>query len=821
MKRIRKLIAMVTSASLLSSFIAITSCSGRSDELVPSDAPWYSLTKLETCNRYSEGEDINFYATAFAGSDNDMFYYVSSGQYNPEDGADYANIDFTELTFMNLDIYDINGDLYKTIDLNSDIDLSSVIPDGSSAMYGFQGIDRDHMRIEDGKLIFLTDIKILPDNEDRYYYVTYDIESETVEDMKLILTDDPSDIENNILVSYSPGRSYRFDGYLIDTFTTHSVDHPPKIRVENSSGEAIEYDIGSILPDLLTSEVSEIIYLGDDQALVGFLNGNRIDKEYYTLDLLSGSFTPYNEDTSWFSNYFTYCEASYIEGTGYVITDNTGIKKLDFDNKTVDEIFSYDNCNINRYDTRYLSIVSIEENRIVLSGAIHMTDSAGYDVLSQRIYMLDKQETNPHVGKKIITAATLTDFDYTFCEAVVDYNDRSSDYFIKLDSQYSMVEMYLNGDIRYYYDGFATDGLESQSQISSRLAIDLMSGEGPDLIIDGASYLQLYNSEYLMDLSSEIDTSSLFTNVIESTKTDGKIYQLPLTVGINGIVANTSDISSGQFGFTFEQYSSFVSGPCNGEDPIGLSQTEYFITCLSYLNGECIIDDNVDYGTNNFISLAAYVKDNVFDPVMTSDNEADYYSVFGSIDLNGGSYVNDISFADFIKDYYNEDIEHLTILGIPSGDGRGPMLTVSSSVAVSAKTDNKEACIEFIRSLLSDEVQKDYGMLTGSIPVNVNAFETSAQEILSEINIEIERSLAYASAYGYTDPTMPSSDIDSSVIDNFEEVIDSCSQVATLDPEIMIIVKEEMPAYFTDQKSIEEVISIINDRVTVFINERS
>ena len=66
------------------------------------------------------------------------------------------------------------------------------------------------------------------------------------------------------------------------------------------------------------------------------------------------------------------------------------------------------------------------------------------------------------------------------------------------------------------------------------------------------------------------------------------------------------------------------------------------------------------------------------------------------------------------------------------------MLTVSSSVAVSAKTDNKEACIEFIRSLLSDEVQKDYGMLTGSIPVNVNAFETSAQEILSEINIEYE-----------------------------------------------------------------------------------
>ena len=148
------------------------------------------------------------------------------------------------------------------------------------------------------------------------------------------------------------------------------------------------------------------------------------------------------------------------------------------------------------------------------------------------------------------------------------------------------------------------------------------------------------------------------------------------------------------------------------------------------------------------------------------------------------------------------------------------MITVSSSIAVSAKAGDKDACLDFIRSLLSDDVQKNYGILTGSIPVNISAFETSSSEILSEINEEIELNLAYAEAYGFTDPTMPSTVIDTSVIDNFENIINSCSQVASLDPEIMVIVKEEIPAYFTGQKTIDEVISILNDRVTTFMNER-
>ena len=821
MNKKKSTLAAVTALSVLTTGLTVTSCGKKKAEYVSDDAPWYSLTKLEMCEQYIEDESINFYMTAFAGMDNDLFYYVSSGQYDPPEDADYMSIDYTELAFLYLDVYDMSGELYKTVNLKDDIDISSVIPDGQSAPNGYQVMDPDNIRINDGKLIILIDVMLSPSWEDHYYYVTYDIENETVTDMELTLVDDSNELQNNVVLQYYSSGSYSFDGYLVDAFTTHSVDHPPIVRVVSPDGTVSQYDIEEVLPDLQTPEISEVICQGNDQALVGFFAGNYIDKYYYTLDLQAGAFTPYTEDTSWFSNYFTYCEATYIEGTGYVITDNTGIKKINFENNEIEEIFSYNYCNINRYDTKDLSIVSIDDNRIILSGTVSIVDSAGFEVMSQRIFILDRQESNPHSGKQIIKAATLTDFDYTFCEAVVNYNDSSTDHYIVLDGQYSMLEMYLEGEIRSYSDGFATDGLETQSQVSDKLAIDLMSGDGPDIILDGASFYQLYNGEYLMDLSSDIDTSSLFANIIDSAEVNGKLYQLPLTVGINGIVVNTDDIASGQCGFTFEQYASFVSVACNGEDPIDMGKTEFFLTCLSSLNEECISGSSADYGTDSFRALASYVNDNVFDPVITPEDEiVDYYSFVGTEDLNGGAYVQDISFPEFIRDYYTEDIENLTILGIPSADGRGPMITVSSSVAISAKTASKDACIDFIRSLISDDVQRDYGILTGSIPVNISAFESSSADILSEINETIELNLEYEAAYGFNDPSMPSSVIDTSVIYNFENIINSCSQVASLDPEIMVIIKEEIPAYFAGQKTIDEVISIINDRVTTFINER-
>ena len=57
-------------------------------------------------------------------------------------------------------------------------------------------------------------------------------------------------------------------------------------------------------------------------------------------------------------------------------------------------------------------------------------------------------------------------------------------------------------------------------------------------------------------------------------------------------------------------------------------------------------------------------------------------------------------------------------------------------------------------------------------------------------------------------------------IDTLESIILSCSGMRTEDQAINIILIEEMPAYFTGQKDIDDVVRIIQDRVQKVLDER-
>ena len=67
---------------------------------------------------------------------------------------------------------------------------------------------------------------------------------------------------------------------------------------------------------------------------------------------------------------------------------------------------------------------------------------------------------------------------------------------------------------------------------------------------------------------------------------------------------------------------------------------------------------------------------------------------------------------------------------------------------------------------------------------------------------------------------IPTETIDYDVIDTYETMIDSCSSVSTTDPAVEAIIREEMPAYFAGQKTLDDVISVIEDRVQTFLDER-
>ena len=161
-----------------------------------------------------------------------------------------------------------------------------------------------------------------------------------------------------------------------------------------------------------------------------------------------------------------------------------------------------------------------------------------------------------------------------------------------------------------------------------------------------------------------------------------------------------------------------------------------------------------------------------------------------------------------------------TILGLPSVDGRGPMLSVSSSVAISAQTAEADACWAFVETLLSSEIQEYYAQSGMGCPICIEAYETSAQEFIDDYNASMAKYSNYLTEAEMAMFGFDATPVEASVIDSYESMINSCSAVSTTDAAITAIIREEMPAYFSGQKTLDEVISVMEDRVQTFLDER-
>ena len=160
-------------------------------------------------------------------------------------------------------------------------------------------------------------------------------------------------------------------------------------------------------------------------------------------------------------------------------------------------------------------------------------------------------------------------------------------------------------------------------------------------------------------------------------------------------------------------------------------------------------------------------------------------------------------------------IKNPTILGIPSLDGHGPNFTPLYSVAVSKQAVDAGACGDFVKILISDEIQT-YMAMKDYFVINRNAFRTAAEKANSYYN----NGGSMHSNGGGSSPYNGGKKFSETEVDNVERVIMSCSKMQTEDSAISIILIEEMPAYFLGQKDLDAVVKIAQDRVQKVLDER-
>ena len=800
-----KLVAGMLAASIM--LVPLTSCKkkGGSDkshsgDKITSDTPWFDSKVIDISPEIDQSKKLQYAYSQLAGTDDKYIAVYTSGSYEyPTGNIDWETFDYTEYQFETLTVLDRNtGEIVNTLDMESFMKDGEYV---NGATY------------VDGKLTI---------NSTTWDDTTYEMmNAEHVIDPMTGEEIEYSEIEGDgsIYASFKVG-DYRVDLSSVwdDATSMSSV----QVIVHKPDGTVTPVDIKEPGKDIYSS--SAIFPISENKIMVPADTNNGTN--YYEIDLETCELTKTkDEEYNWLNSLSIYNATIGSDGCVYTTTP-VGVSKVDMQKKTTEELFNFSWCGVSRNILTNMQIASVEENSFLLCGSVYHNEgfsnfySSGEEF---KVILFSKADKNPHAGKTILELyASYGYVEETVGDAIMKFNETNGKYFIEVTDRYTVEIGNAYNDINSD-DELSTISDKYSADMSNQLAMDIINGDGPDIFMDVSYYGQLNNDNYLADLSpyvKDLDSDKYFTNVFECSKVDGKLYNIPISFTIEGIQTDAKYAGKSGVGFTTEEYVDFLDTALNGEDIITSGQAHYFTQLFGAMSDQFIKNGKADFTGEDFAALAEYVKDNVRESSLSWD-EQDSGHIITYDPLNMDSEPKTAINSSVYGFYgYFSNINELNganaILGLPSSDGRGPMLGAYTSVAISAQAYDVDACAEFVKMLLSDEVQEELGK-SGSFTLNREVFEEVGHEAVDYFN---ENSIDGMFYYGYPEAPQNRVEFTYEQVEDLERTIESCSKMNTQDASINVVLVEEMPAYFSGQKELDEVVKIAQDRVQKVLDER-
>ena len=443
--------------------------------------------------------------------------------------------------------------------------------------------------------------------------------------------------------------------------------------------------------------------------------------------------------------------------------------------------------------------------------------TADSDSADFKLMHLKREQKNPHAGKDIIVLAGFTTDDDSFVEKLVEYNrDPSKKARIEVrdySSETDLTDMEMSR--------------KNTADIADKIHLDMLNGDGPDILMNFSQYMQFDQDDVLLDLNTFVDgtdgldRTKLFDNVLRAFETDGKLYQIPVTFYMMGYVGN-QDLIGERDHWTIEEMNSvaesipgntqFISpSSWNGLQTLLLGN--YISDFIDYDKGEVhfdtkeyrdILDFVQKYGSSKTDGELAAEK-------LKGLNMSDRDMLdAGMISIMDTTIMGTTYFA-----YIDSSCRRkLSYAGYPSSGEGGMAATAAISMAIAKASSHPEEAWEFIRFLFEKDVQvASVGSWQG-FPVNKEACEVIMQ------NQQTYYQQMKASLDQKTLDKLMISVFDDKTKEHLLSVIGNIHNCYRTDPSVFMIIQEESPAYFTGSRSADDVIRMIENRAKQIVAER-
>ena len=503
----------------------------------------------------------------------------------------------------------------------------------------------------------------------------------------------------------------------------------------------------------------------------------------------------------------------------FLVQDGSRVYEYDIKSQTAEELFSWLDSDINGNYVQ--NFWALEDGRILAVTMDWESDEEG-------ITLLTKKKASEVPQKETIIVGTLYGDSSIQAEAV-RFNKSNDKYHISIREYLDFNNW--NGEGEDAYRAYIADGI-------SRINNDITSGNCPDIMdLTGLNIKQLAAKGVFEDLngylekSDKLNRSDFLENILDAYTLGGTLVSIPYSFQLQTAVGKASEVGS-EMGWTIDELIAYADAHPDAQlfDSVSKDQIMMYLmmynadSFVDWNTGECYFDteafENVLNFVNRFPDEVNWEEGDLSTPNKIQRGEVLLYEA-NLYNFNEIQVCNEIFQGD------------AAYIGYPTTDGSaGCMLSASQTYAILSKAKQKEGAWEFLESFLTREVDPERGSFFG-FPTRKNMLKAMAEEAVKveyytdengEIVLDEDGEpivmgggggFSYSDgwSYDYRIPTQEEVDLTMSLMETARPV--SYSQ----GDEVLNIISEEAAAFYQGQKSVDEVASVIQSRVKIYVGE--
>ncbi len=396
-------------------------------------------------------------------------------------------------------------------------------------------------------------------------------------------------------------------------------------------------------------------------------------------------------------------------------------------------------------------------------------------------------------------------------QRVVEFNRNSETYriVVKNYDQYNTAEDYEAG--------------------TKQLNNDIITGQMPDILITQNLPTENYISKGLLaDIGAmiaadpELSQIEYVQNVFDAYKVNDKLYYIIPNFYVSTVIGKTSIVGD-RTSWTMADMKELIQTLEPETEIISeLTRSNFFNMAMQFCGTDFVDVETgkCEFNSPAFIELMEFAK--TLPEEMGEDYYGeDYWMTYESrfrenktILMQTGIYsLQNMNYT--INGNFGEEV---SFIGFPTAEGQGSYLTANASYAISARSLYPEGAWEFVRYYLTEEYQSDrgYGMPTIKSLFMEQAKEATGRPYYLDQNgnkVEYDESIWINNEEIKLDP------MSQEQVDEIVNFVFSVDKTYYSNDEVRNIINEEMEAFYSGQKTAQDVAAIIQSRVQIYVDE--